>query len=294
MNGSFFSPTQFFTLSRAAAVLLLGLVTASALAQSPDEDLAVYLRDRGTGISTSLFGTYVRKGELLVYPFYEYETNNAEEYHPSELGFVGNEDFLGELTTHEIDLFLGYGLTDRIALELEGQLYTTAKFEKAPEDPSNVPAQIEESGIGEIEAQVRYRWAMETERRPEFFNFVEVVFPLQTNKVLIGAHDWETALGFGVIKGFGWGTLTGRWSLVYEEQDGLQGGEFALEYLKRISPRWRVVATLEGEGEDLALIGEAQWFFSPRAFLKLNSGFGLSEKVPQFAPEVGVMMIFGP
>ena len=36
-----------------------------------------------------------------------------------------------------------------------------------------------------------------------------------------------------------------------------QGGEFALEYLKRISPRWRA-AHLEGEGEDLS-IGQRLW-----------------------------------
>ena len=30
----------------------------------------------------------------------------------------GGEDFLGSLDTHEFDLFLGYGLTDRIAFEL--------------------------------------------------------------------------------------------------------------------------------------------------------------------------------
>ena len=55
-----------------------------------------------------------------------------------------------------------------------------------------------------------------------------------------------------------------------------------------------VVLTLEGEGEDLSVIGEAQWFFSRWAFLKMNSGFGLSQKVPDIAPEVGIMMSFRP
>lgn len=260
-------------------------------AQSEDETVPQFLRDRGTGIQTSLFGTYVRPGELLIYPFYEYETNNAEEYHPSELGFPGGEDFLGSLDTHELDLFLGYGLTDRIALELEGQLYTTAHFRKAPNDPSAVPLRIEESGLGEIESQVRYRWTHETAQRPEFFSFLEVAYPFQKRKVLIGVHDWEGELGFGAIKGFSWGTLSARYSLAYDERK-IEGGEFALEYLKRLSPRWRTVLALEGEGEDLSLIAEAQLFLSPRVFLKLNSGFGLSEKVPDFAPEVGLMMSF--
>jgi hypothetical protein len=109
--------------------------------------------------------------------------------------------------------------------------------------------------------------------------------------VLIGVHDWEAELGFGAIKGFSWGTLSARYSLAWEEHN-LQGGEFALEYLKRLSPRWRTVLALEGEGEDLALITEAQLFLTPRIFLKLNCGFGLSQKVPDFAPEVGVMMSF--
>ena len=35
--------------------------------------------DRGTGVPTSMFGTYVRGGEWLVYPFVEhYRDNNFE------------------------------------------------------------------------------------------------------------------------------------------------------------------------------------------------------------------------
>lgn len=268
------------------------LLSAHAAAEPNDEPEPSFLRDRGSGVQTSLFGTYVREGELLIYPFYEYETNDAEEYHPSELGFVGGEDFLGHLETHELDLFLGYGLTDRIALELEGQLYTSAHFRKAPNDPSAVPEELTESGLGEIESQVRYRWAHETESRPELFSFLELAYPLQKHKVLIGVQDWAGELGFGAIKGFSWGTLSARYSVAYEEGN-LQGGEFALEYLKRLSPRWRTVVALEGEGEDLSLITEAQFFVTPRVFLKLNSGFGLSSKVPDFAPEVGLMMSVG-
>jgi hypothetical protein len=40
------------------------------MAQDPPRP--TYLEDRGTGIPTSMFGTYVRRGELLVYPFFEY------------------------------------------------------------------------------------------------------------------------------------------------------------------------------------------------------------------------------
>lgn len=273
----------------AVGLALLLQLAPAARGQSESGPLPAYLHDRGTGIQTSLFGTYVRKGELLIYPFYEYETNDHEEYHPSELGFPGGQDYLGSLKTHELDLFLSYGWSDRLALELEGQLYTRARFRKAPDDPSAVPPRIEESGLGEIESQIRYRWARESAGRPELFSFLQVSYPFQKHKVLIGAHEWEGELGFGAIKGFPWGTLSGRYALAYEDK-GLQGGEFALEYLKRLSPRWRAVLALEGEGEDLSLITEAQLFLTPRVFLKLNSGFGLSSKVPDFAPEVGLMM----
>jgi hypothetical protein len=40
------------------------------------------------------------------------------------------------------------------------------------------------------------------------------------------------------------------------------------------------------------VIGEVQWHLGPRAFLKLNSGFGLTEKAPDVAPEVGVLISF--
>jgi hypothetical protein len=53
------------------------------------------------------------------------------------------------------------------------------------------------------------------------------------------------------------------------------------------------VGTLEGESDEISLIGEAQWFFSRRGFLKLNCGFGLTEKAPDIAPEVGVVFRFG-
>jgi len=40
------------------------------------------------------------------------------------------------------------------------------------------------------------------------------------------------------------------------------------------------------------VIGEAQWFFSRVAVLKLNCGFGVTEKAPDIAPEVGVLFRF--
>ena len=57
-------------------------VQVDAAGQLPD-----YLRDRGTGVATSMFGTYVRKGELLFYPFFEWYADADLEYEPRELGY---------------------------------------------------------------------------------------------------------------------------------------------------------------------------------------------------------------
>lgn len=243
------------------------------------------------GVATSLFGTYVREGELLVYPFYEYDTNRQHEYKPSELGFPGEQEFLGKLTGHEYGLFLAYGVTERLAVELEGELHVKASFEKAPEDGSGVPARIEESGLGDVEAQLRYRWLEATARRPELFSFLEVAFPTQNETHLIGSSEWEVALGFGAIKEYDWGLLTGRAQLAYETGEGaLELGEYAVELMREVAPRWRLVGAVEGEDDEVSLIGETQWRFARRAVLKLNCGFGVTGKASDFAPEIGVLM----
>lgn len=279
----------------ASAVLALVMaILVAMISPTPAEDeLPIYLRDRGEGISTSLFGTYIRKGELLVYPFYEYTTNEENEYKPSELGFVGDRDFLGKLTEHEVLLFLSYGFTDWLAVEFEAALYTTATLRKAPEDTSDVPNRLEESGLGDVQTQLRWRFFKENERRPELFGFFETVFPLQKDKVLIGTQDWELALGLGVIKGYSWGTITARASVLHDRLDKeTEFGEYAVEYLKRVSPNWRLVATIEGESDEVSLIGEAQWQISPHVTIKLNTAFGLTEKAPDWAPEIGIIFSF--
>jgi hypothetical protein len=116
---------------------------------------------------------------------------------------------------------------------------------------------------------------------------------LQDTKVLIGTQDLEFAVGTGFIRSYPWGTLNGRISIAYDgEEDKVELGEYALEYLKRLNDRWRLVATLEGEDDEVALIGEAQLTLRPGAILKVNSGFGLTEKAVDFAPEIGVLFAF--
>ena len=274
------------------ALALLASFQAARAEEPPRQDASppAFLADRGPGIATSLFGTYVRKGEWLGYVFYEYTKNSDHEYSPEDIGLAGNQEFFGSLREHEHLVFLSYGLSERIALELEGSLATRATLERPPADTSGGPARLKESGLGDVEAQVRWRWLAETGRRPELFSFFEVGFPLQKDQVIIGIQDWEYALGLGIIKGRRWGTLTGRLSVLYDRAEGaLESGEFAVEYLKRVSRVWRFVAALEGESDEVELILEAQARLNPHVLLKLNSGFGVTSKAADFAPEAGVL-----
>lgn len=276
-----------------AAALAWAPLAASAQQAATDEELPPYLADRGRGLPVSMFGTFVEPGELIVYPFYEYTRTPKFEYHPSELGAQGSTDFLGKIVEHEYLLFVSYGLSDRVAIELEGALHAKATFDKAPEDPSSLPARFSESGLGDVEGQIRWRWQEETARRPELYSFVEVVLPLQKDKVLIGTQDWEGAFGFGLLRGYSWGTVGGRLAVAWDGEDHrAQLGEYAFEYIKQVSPRWRLYLGLEGESVEYSLITEVQWHFHPHALLKLNCGFGLAEQSPDVAPEVGVMFRF--
>ena len=175
-------------LARHGAVMAVLFATVSLSSVAEAQRLAPYLADRGTGIATSMFGEYVRKGELLVYPFYEFTLFNQFEYKPAELGFGLDQDFRGKFREHEANFFLAYGLSDRIALELESAVFTTARLLKDPSDPSALPTELKESGFGDTQAEIRYRFAHETLTRPELFSYLEVDFPFQRNRRIIGTH----------------------------------------------------------------------------------------------------------
>lgn len=274
---------------RAAALALVALALAAwagaARAQTHDP-----LRDRGPGIATSMFGTYVRPGELLVYPFFEYYRDHDYEYKPSELGFDFDEDLRGRYRASEGLIFMGYGLSDRFAAELEAAVID-ARLEKAPHDPSTMPPVLEESGLGDVQTLVTWRWLGERGARPEMFTFLELAYPFQREKKLIGTQELEVKLGIGAIRGFRWGTLTAR--VAGETGEETELGEIALEYLRRLSPAWRVYTGVEAAQDEVELIAEAQWHLSERAFVKLNHAVGLTSKATDWAPEIGVMLSFG-
>lgn len=269
-------------------VACAAVIPGRALAQR--DTLYWRLADRGPGVPTSMFGTSVSARELLLYPFFEYYHDRNAEYSPEELGYGLDQDFRGKYRASEGLIFLGYGVSDRLALELEAAVIT-AQQDKAPEDPSNMPAQLKESGLGDVESEIRWRWNHESDRSPEVFSYFETTFPLQKAKKLIGTPDWEFKLGTGVVRGFRWGTTTARVSVAYDE-GSLALGETAVEYLKRVSPTVRLFAGVEAEQDEVELITEAQWFLRPNLFLKLNNSFGMSSKATDWAPEIGLMFSF--
>ena len=278
-------------------VSVAGLLFVAAMMLQPassfcQEELPIYLRDRGTGIPVSMFGTYIKPGEFKLYPFYEYYHDNDLEYKPSDFGFGLNEDFRGRYRAHEGLIFLGYGISDRVAVEFESA-YISAKLNKSGIDPSPMPDSLEESGLGDVEGQIRWRWNHESANSPEFFNYFETVFPTGKKNSLIGTSAWQFKLGTGLIKGFRWGTITMRVAIDYDDGEKVFDlGEYAFEYLKKASDRFRFFVMLEGSQDEAALYPEIQWHFSRKVFLKVNNGFGLTSKATDFAPEVGMMFSF--
>jgi hypothetical protein len=286
--------------------------TPSAAQMIPGwDELPYYLKDRGPGIPTSMFGTYVEKRQLLVYPFYEYYNDKNLEYEPGDFGFIDTTEFRGTYTANEFLLYFGYGITNRLAIEIEAGVIS-AELTKSESDSSDLPRVTQESGLSDVEGQLRWRWNLEDADTPEFFNYFEVVTPTgEKNSLigtsawefklglvtptgeknsLIGTSAWEFKLGFGLIKGFHWGTMTFRLSAEYSTGDNqIASGEYALEYLKRLSNRFRIFTMIEGSEDEVGLVPEIQWFFSRFAFLKAGTGIGLTSKATDVAPELGIM-----
>jgi hypothetical protein len=239
-----------------------------------------------------MFGTYIEPGRLIVYGFFEYYYDMNAEYKPSELGRTQEVDYRGEFRASEELLFLAYGVTDRLAIELEGAV-TQAELKTSPADNSGLPPKISESGIGDVEGQLRWRWLSESAEHPMVFSYFETVGPTQDEGKLIGTSDWEFKFGTGVTRGFSWGTVTARGAVEYTRAGSeVAMGELALEYLRRLSHRWRVFGTIEGTQDEVSAIAEAQLHFSRHACIKANSGFGVTSKSAGWTPEMGVLLLF--
>jgi hypothetical protein len=275
--------------------LLLMLAIAPRIAAAQDDQ--PWLRDRGPGVRTSLLGSYVRRGELLIYPFYEYYADHDLEYKPSELGYGPSlTDYRGKYQASEGILFFGYGVGADVALEFEAAVIDATLETAANDTSSGKPPEVHESGLGDVEGQIRWRFQRETAKRPELYTFFEAVFPLQPDRHLIGTQEWEFASGVGFVRGYGWGTLTLRASVEFapESDTPVDAGEYGIEWLRRFSPRWRVAAAIEGvQLDEVSLITEVQYHFGRHAYLKLNSSVGLTPNATDFAPEIGIMFPLG-
>jgi hypothetical protein len=276
-------------------LVALGLIIASAAvadtAASSDGTMPSYLRDRGTGIRTSMFGTFVQQKELLIYAFYEYYLDNNLQYTPTEYGGAGLQDFEGRYRANEGLIFAAYGISDRVAIEMEAAVIS-ASFERDPTDGTGTPARLEESGLGDVEGQVHIRLMKESEHRPEIFSFFEAVIPHAKDKPLIGTEDWEGAVGAGVMRGYGFGTVSARVSVEYAAASDTPWdlGEWGVDFVRRGSPSWLVYAGIEGQATDeVAFIGEVQRRLNSHATLKLGAGVGLAANSTDFAPEVGII-----
>lgn len=202
-------------------------------------------------------------------------------------------DFRGRFRGTSSQLFVGYGVSDRIGVELEAA-YVTARLEKSPADTFATPAVTRQSGITDLEAQVRARLLQETAGRPELFGFVELVARSQRGKTLIGEPDWDAKPGIGLVRGFGFGTVTVRiaaeWNYAEHKPDL---GEFAVEYLKRVAPAGHLYLAFEG-GEGGALdewdfISGLRWRIARAVDLKLDNALGISSKATDWALQGGVM-----
>jgi len=52
------------------------------------------------------------------------------------------------------------------------------------------------------------------------------------------------------------------------------------------------VLAFEGEQDEQSIIGEVQYSLSKNIALKVNCGFGVTKKAPDFAPEIGLLFRF--
>jgi hypothetical protein len=274
-------------MSRFARLLTL-LVAVPGIAAAQDD--APWLRDRGPGIRTSLLGSYVEHRQLLVYPFFEWYADHDLEYKPAELGYGPSlTDYRGRYRASEGILFFGYGVTPDLAIEFEAAVISAELRTSASDTSSGRVPEVRESGLGDVEGQIRWRFKRETATGPEWFTFVGAVLPLQKDKHIIGTQSWEYFFGVGLTRGFRWGTLTVRTAAEYADNT-FDAGEYAVEYMRQVSRAWRVIAGIEGnQVDEISLLTEIQWHAGRHVIVKLNNALGLTENATDVAPEVGVM-----
>jgi hypothetical protein len=76
------------------------------------------------------------------------------------------------------------------------------------------------------------------------------------------------------------------------EESKIELGEYAVEYLKRVSRFFRFYVGVEGSQDEVELITDLQFHVIPNAFIRVNNAFGLTSKATDYAPELGILFRF--
>lgn len=254
-------------------------------------------RDRGSGVPLSPTGIYLGLGEWLGLASYQSLKNRGFQYAPDEFGFAGEDDHLGDYRFSGGTVFLGYGISPSLAVGLKVTGGST-KLIKAPDDLSAMPPEMKESGLGEIAPEVSWRFMTETGSRPELFTYVSVLVPHDTDKNLIGTHDWVVLPGIGLNRQFSWATLAARMGFEYDtaSASALDFGKWSIEGQRRLSEAWWVSVGLEGQvggGSNFDEVLQTtfiEWSASPHIALRLGSRIGLTTMTEGWSGDIGIVL----
>ena len=262
------------------------------------EDASSYgLRDRGPGVSTSLTGIYVNDGEWLGSATYQNLENRGFQYAPEEFGFPDENDYLGKYKFSGGIFFAGYGLSDSVSLGLK-VTGGSAKFNKASDDPSALPAEVKESGLGEVAPELTWRFMRETASRPELFTYVSVLIPHDSDNRLLGTEDWVVLPGIGINRGFSWATLSARMGFEYDtaSTSTLDFGQWTVEGQRRFSDAWWLSAGLVGTvggGNNFDEVWQTtyvEWSANPHVTVRFGSRIGLTTMTEGWTGELGIVI----
>ncbi len=285
--------------TKAAALgVLCGIGLCHHVARAEDApESAPYLRDRGPGVATSLSGIYLGAGEWLGAASYQHLENRGFQYSPEEFGFADANDYLGKYESSGGIFFLGYGVSDSIALGLK-LTGGSIKLTKASDDLSAMPLEMKESGISAIAPELTWRFMTETAHRPELYTFVSVEIPQNRDTNLIGTPDWVVLPGLGINRGFSWATLSARMNYEYDAASAstIDFGKWSIEGQRRFSDVWWVSAGLEGQVGGANNFDEAwqitfvQWSPTPHVAVRLGSRIGLTQQTEGWTGELGIVV----
>ena len=206
-------------------------------------------------------------------------------------------DFLGKYESSGGILFLGYGISESVALGLKVTGGTT-KLTKASGDLSAMPAEMKESGIDKIEPELTWRFLSESVNRPELYAFVSAQIPHNRDNNLVGTQDWVVLPGIGLNRGFSWATLSARMNFEYDaaSESTIDFGKWTVLGQRRFSDAWWLSAGLEGQVGGGNNFDEAwqnttvMWSATPHVAVRFDSRIGLTEQTKGWTGEIGIVV----